>query len=415
MNRPYLPPFFTLYDLPADSDERTLKRTYARELKKIDQATELEAFQALRDSYEQALEWLRNGASDVQMFVQDAVVTPLSDDQPVATITAPAAIGTFGYEAAPSNDSDTPSFDAFRRANGIPVTPGNTAFTQRDPEVLARLAFEVVIAAVTSTQASEQTIDAALCVQMENPDMLNMDARFLFETAIARYLLDGWAPGKDWLFQSAVRHFDWLAHQERARQASDQAFVLLNAIGEWNQFEFGEDGMTAQGRLYLNTVGGSDVYTVMKESPNMFGGVSVGAYADEYQWVKEDGSPMTVGSDDPYTDGYFQITKGGLREVSVVMYPNNPNAEIQTLEDFDAQGNANPRVIEKLLREAGVSRKDATTASSILKKLLALRDVKPEAKQEAPIARDADAVDQEAQLLRAFELRELEKALSKRI
>jgi hypothetical protein len=35
MNRPYLPPFFTLYDLPADSDERTLKRTYARELKKL--------------------------------------------------------------------------------------------------------------------------------------------------------------------------------------------------------------------------------------------------------------------------------------------------------------------------------------------------------------------------------------------
>lgn len=108
-------------------------------------------------------------------------------------------------------------------------------------------------------------------------------------------------------------------------------------IGEWNQFEFGEDGMTAQGRLYLNTVGGSDVYTVMKESPNMFGGVSVGAYADEYQWVKEDGSPMTVGSDDPYTDGYFQITKGGLREVSVVMYPNNDKAEVMKLECFDAR------------------------------------------------------------------------------
>ena len=238
MNRPYLPPFFTLYDLPADSDERTLKRTYARELKKIDQATELEAFQALRDSYEQALEWLRNGASDAQMFCQDAVVTPLSDDQPAATKTAPAVIGTAGDEAAPSNDSDTPSFDAFRRANSVPVTQGNTAFTQRDPEVLARLAFEAVIAAVTSKQASEQTIDAALCVQMENPDMLNMDARFMFEAAIARYLLDGWAPGKDWLFQSAVRHFEWIDHQERAKQASGQAFVLLNAIDEWKNLMY---------------------------------------------------------------------------------------------------------------------------------------------------------------------------------
>jgi len=31
-------------------------------------------------------------------------------------------------------------------------------------------------------------------------------------------------------------------------------------------------------------------------------------------------------------DAYFQITKGGLREVSVVMYPNNLEASIQTLE-----------------------------------------------------------------------------------
>ena len=237
MNRPYLPPFFTLYDLPADSDERTLKRTYARELKKIDQATELEAFQALRDSYEQALEWLGNNASETHTFFQDAAITPVSDDQPVATKTAPAAIGTVGDEAAPSNDSDTPSFDAFRRANGIPVTPGNTAFTQRDPEVLARLAFEAVMTAVTGTQASEQAIDAALCAQMENPDMLNMDARFLFETAIARYLLDGWAPGKECLFQSAVRHFEWLNHRERLNIASKRAHILVRAVLEWNEFQ----------------------------------------------------------------------------------------------------------------------------------------------------------------------------------
>jgi len=184
-------------------------------------------------------------------------------------------------------------------------------------------------------------------------------------------------------------------------------------VGEWNEFVFDKEGMTAKGKLFLNTSAGNDLYTVLKESPDLFGGVSVGAYADEACWVDGEGNPLMSGDDD--AEAYFQITKGGLREVSVVMYPNNPSAEIHKLEAFDVEGNANPRVIEKLLREAGVSRKDATTASSILKKLLALRDAKPEAKQEAPIARDADAVDQEAQLLRAFELRELEKALSKRI
>jgi HK97 family phage prohead protease len=182
-------------------------------------------------------------------------------------------------------------------------------------------------------------------------------------------------------------------------------------VGEWYEFDFDDEGMTAKGKLFLNTNAGNDLYTVLKESPDLFGGVSVGAYADEACWVNAEGEPMM----EPDDESYFQITKGGLREVSVVMYPNNPNAEIQTLEAFDAQGNPNPRIIEKLLREAGVSRKDATTASSILKKLMVSRDVKPEVVQETPTSREADAVDIEAQLIHAFEMRELEKALSKRI
>jgi hypothetical protein len=173
--------------------------------------------------------------------------------------------------------------------------------------------------------------------------------------------------------------------------------------------------MTAEGRLYMNTVGGSDLYQILKESPSMFGGVSVGAYADEFQWVKEDGTPMTLGSDDPYEDGYFQITKGGLREVSVVMYPNNPNAEIQKLEAFNTDGEINPRVLERILREAGVTKKDAVTASSIFKKVLAERDA-PKKSEVIPNPSDSDAVINEADaLLAAFEQRELLKALEKRI
>lgn len=182
-------------------------------------------------------------------------------------------------------------------------------------------------------------------------------------------------------------------------------------VGEWYEFDFDDEGMTAKGKLFLNTVAGNDLYTVLKESPDLFGGVSVGAYAEEACWVNAEGEPM----DEPDDESYFQITKGGLREVSVVMYPNNPNAEIHSLEAFDAEGNPNPRVIEKLLREAGVSRKDATTASSILKKLLASREVKQVVVQETPSSCEADAVDMEAQLIHALEMRELEKALEKRI
>jgi phage head maturation protease len=186
-------------------------------------------------------------------------------------------------------------------------------------------------------------------------------------------------------------------------------------VGQWDEVMFDEGGMTAKGRLFMNTVGGSDIYSVLKESPNLFGGVSVGAYADEAHMVDEEGNPLQMGIDSD--EGYFQITKGGLREISVVMYPNNPAAEVMKLEYFDAQGHANPRIIEKALRDAGLSRKDATTASSILKKVLEQRDVEPKAITEvAPQQGELEAVVNEADaILKALQERELLKALSNRI
>ena len=181
-------------------------------------------------------------------------------------------------------------------------------------------------------------------------------------------------------------------------------------VGQWDEFTFDEDGMTASGKLYMNTVAGSDLYEVLKNAPKMFGGVSVGAYADEAIMVDADGNP----SQDE--DAYFQITKGGLREVSVVMYPNNPAAEVMKLEScFEEDGSLNPRVLEKQLREAGVPKKDATTASSIFKKVLEQRDA-PKKLEETPQKSDSDAVVNEAEaVLKALEERELLKALSNRI
>ena len=79
--------------------------------------------------------------------------------------------------------------------------------------------------------------------------------------------------------------------------------------------------------------------------------------------------------EDPTEDGYFQITKGGLREVS-----------------------------------------DATTASSIFKKILEQREAVSTIIGEAPKQSDSDAVVNEAnKILKALEERELLKAISKRI
>ena len=187
-------------------------------------------------------------------------------------------------------------------------------------------------------------------------------------------------------------------------------------VGEWTELEMDEEGMCAKGRLFMNTTAGSDLYQVMSESPNMFGGVSVGAYADEYQWVKEDGSVFPAGSGEYWDEGYFQITKGGLREVSVVMYPNNPQAEVQKLEFFRDDGTADLKILEKALREAGLSKKDAVTSASVFKKVLEQRDVVQERIEPAAAQSDSDAEVTEAQeILAALERRELLKQLDQRL
>ncbi|CAB5187198.1 Prohead protease [uncultured Caudovirales phage] len=180
-------------------------------------------------------------------------------------------------------------------------------------------------------------------------------------------------------------------------------------VGEWNAFEFDDAGMKAEGRLYVNTTAGSDLYKIMQESPAMFGGVSVGAYAETYQMVNADGEP------DQSDEAYFQITKGGLREVSVVMYPNNPNAEVSKLEYFRPDGSADLKVLEQALREVGLSKKDAVAAASTFKKVLELRDATPTPIETAPILSDSNAEATEAEILAALEARELLKLLDTKI
>jgi HK97 family phage prohead protease len=180
-------------------------------------------------------------------------------------------------------------------------------------------------------------------------------------------------------------------------------------IGEWTSFEMTDSGMTAEGRIYMNTAAGKDMYTIMCESPSMFGGVSVGAYAEDYQMVNANGEP------DQSDEAYFQITKGGLREVSVVMYPNNPEANVSKLEYFRPDGSADLKVFEQALRDAGLDKKDAKLAASVIKGIVEKRDVAPVAVETESEVRDvlSDAANDE--ILAALERRELLKSLEKRL
>lgn len=180
-------------------------------------------------------------------------------------------------------------------------------------------------------------------------------------------------------------------------------------VGQWDEFEFTDEGMIGRGSIFTKTSAGSDLYTIMKESPMMVGGVSVGAYADEYQMVDEIGNPV----DSMDEEGYFSITKGGLAEVSIVMQPNNPMANISKLEYFRADGSADLKVFEAALREVGFTRKDAKKAASVFGKATAKRDVMPN--QADPTTEKRDANSDAAKLLEQLEQRELLRALDNRL
>ena len=181
-------------------------------------------------------------------------------------------------------------------------------------------------------------------------------------------------------------------------------------IGEWTSFEMTDECMTAEGRIYTNTSAGKDIYTIMQESPTMFGGVSVGAFAEEYQMVNADGEP------DQSDEAYFQITKGGLREVSVVMYPNNPQANVSKLEYFRPDGTADLKIMEQALRDAGLSKSDAVAAASTFKKVLEQRDAVFMPNENATSRSDSEMeATTHAEVLAALEQRELMRSLEKRL
>jgi hypothetical protein len=117
-------------------------------------------------------------------------------------------------------------------------------------------------------------------------------------------------------------------------------------------------------------------------------------------------------------EGYFQITKGGLREVSIVMQPNNLEANIRKLEScLDVDGTINPRNLESALRDAGVSKQNAAVAVSVFKDVMESRR---DAGDASNLKNDTDRSDSETvaaedAILAAFAERELLKKLNQRI
>jgi protein TonB len=197
-------PFLRYLDLDEDADERAVRRAYAQRLKAVDQEADPTSFQALREAYETSMRWLQ---WRLQQQTED-------HEQPEP---APAPLPAPEPEAVAATE---------------PIA------TSHDPRAMAEV-LRAELAQALHERHFTKPAQVRECLQqaLDDPRLIDMDARFFFEWGVTAILASGWQPGHELLFEVAVETFDW--RHDRARllslgregQVVDSAIVELEAFG----------------------------------------------------------------------------------------------------------------------------------------------------------------------------------------
>ncbi len=212
-------PFLIRLGLRPDADARDIRRAYARELKKIDQAADPAGFQELREAYEIALQWQAHKQFEEQQVAAQADQPPgFAPEPPSGPASAPDAAG----DPAPAASAPQPEAD--------------------DPYFLADQAFQKFAASmamlVERNDARRQSLwKAVLQRSLDDDRLLNLTARTIFEARIAHLLASGWQPGHDTLFVAATEVFDWERDSRRILQFGEAGAMVNRAITEWKLYE----------------------------------------------------------------------------------------------------------------------------------------------------------------------------------
>lgn len=127
-------------------------------------------------------------------------------------------------------------------------------------------------------------------------------------------------------------------------------------IGKWDAMEEDDHGLRVKGHLIaLDTDRARAVYAAIKE--DTLDGLSIGFVPKQIKLGTKDSDPART------------IQKVDLWEVSLVTYPANPAARVESVK---SSSEYTERDLELILRDAGFTRKDAQTV--ITKGFRALRD-----------------------------------------
>ncbi|WP_185070591.1 energy transducer TonB [Delftia acidovorans] len=213
----YMPlPFLARLGLDLNADERAIRRAYARALKEIDQETDLEGFQALRESYQAALAW------HAQRRPETAMPRSSSDSK----------------EDAPHS----------RNSSDAHIDTGNTPSRKADPAYSARTidhARQIAHALLADLRKKlaagwpQDRTAASIWLNevLKDQRLIDMDARHFFEWGMAALLAEGWQPRKEFLFGPAIDCFGWKQDRGRLAAFGHAGAVVASAIGELEFFD----------------------------------------------------------------------------------------------------------------------------------------------------------------------------------
>ncbi len=210
---------YATLEVEPDADERALRRAYARKLKELDQALEPEKFQALRQAYEWALQRQLDRAAPFAVDECEAPAPPPPEpDMEVE--------GSGDGEAA--LDLDTLRHVPLQRLEAIDALQRSTSIAHSVLDECLHGASQLM-----SSDEAEERLRKALA----RPELLNLEARLIFESSLASVLAEGWQPGHEHLFMAAIDVLGWREQRMALNALGHAAGAIDQAIEELEMLE----------------------------------------------------------------------------------------------------------------------------------------------------------------------------------
>ena len=132
-------------------------------------------------------------------------------------------------------------------------------------------------------------------------------------------------------------------------------------IGRWTELRSDDYGVYATGEIFTEVTQGADIAALIRRGA--LDSFSIGFAVNDYE-IREDGGRL--------------FTDIELVETSVVDVPANPRAQLDSIKLSD--GKINTRMLESILRDAGLSKREAKIGASSL--CDTLRDAAAKKEQE---------------------------------